>query len=207
MKKTLKYILLIVIFLSGINSCIVVKHPEHEDVTPTINISPKPELEMQDEPLRSKRGDMIAFLPEEWFLVDIQDKVSNEIFAVAVNPDYTLSAVFSNIRKTDQIDETFKKEGLLGLARISLSRRERKTAGTVKQIGKYSPLSIGTNSFVKYEISTTSGALSSKVAVFRSSLGLYYEFALVPMDFTRHPIPGGEEYDKIFRSIVSTIKF
>jgi hypothetical protein len=202
-----KIILLSLIFIILCSSCLVVKHPDTGDVTTTVSLSPKPEIDMSDEIVRSKQGDIISFIPKDWFFVDVKEDVSSDIFAVAVNPDYTLSAVFSVLRKSDQVDKTIEKEGLLGLARLSYTRRERKSAGSVILAGKYQPLEIGTNAFFKYEFTSRGGTLKAQAVVFKSSLNQFYEFALIPMDFTGKTIPPQEEIDKTFRSIVTTIKF
>ncbi|MCL5991150.1 MAG: hypothetical protein M1419_03495 [Bacteroidetes bacterium] len=197
-------LLLILIIISG---CIVVKHNTVEDDVMMINLSPKPEIPMSDKLVRSKKGDIIAFLPQEWFFVNVEEKASADVFAVAVNPDYTLSAVFSTIRKNDITDSIVNKEGLLGLARTSLNYHENKTAGAVKQVGKYSMMQLGTMSFAKYNYSNSSGALVSQTAVFKSSINQYYEFALIPMNITGKPLPSQIEIDKIFNSIVATIQY
>lgn len=199
-----KILLLTLILISG---CIVVKHKPVTDDVSTITLSPKPEIPMSDKLVRSKKGDIIAFLPQDWFFVNVEEKASADIFAVAVNPDYTLSAVFSSIRKNDITDSIVNKEGLLGLARTSLSYHENKTAGAVKQVGKYSLIQLGTMSFAKYYYSNSSGALVSQTAVFKSSLNQYYEFAVIPMNITGKPLPSQVEIDKIFNSIVATIQY
>lgn len=200
----IKYIILIFILIS---SCIVVKHKPVADEVIMINLSPKPEIPMSDKLVRSKKGDIIAFLPQDWFFVNVEEKASADIFAVAVNPDYTLSAVFSTIRKNDITDSIVNKEGLLGLARTSLSYHENKTAGAVKQVGKYSLIQLGTMSFAKYNFSNSSGALVSQTAVFKSSINQYYEFAIIPMNITGKPLPSQVEIDKIFNSIIATIQY
>ena len=201
------YIALLLTFILTISGCIVVKEEEYKDVTPTVNLSPKPELEMNQDPIRSKMGDMISFFPKEWFLVDLKNEASADIMAVAVNPDYSLSAVFKTIRKNSQIDKIVDKEGLLGLARLSFARHQRKSGGVAKQVGKYTPTDMGSNQFVRSEYTVKGGALNSKVVVFKSSLGKYYEIALIPMDIKGKPLPSKSERQKIFRSILATTKF
>jgi len=66
---------------------------------------------------------------------------------------------------------------------------------------------MGKNKFVKYEFSSTSGALITRVAVFASSRNEFYEFALVPMDINGSKVPPAEEFDRIFKSILTTINF
>ncbi len=195
------------IILSALfTGCIVVKHPARNDVAPNISLSPKPVIEMSDQIVRSKIGDMISFIPKDWFFVDLKSEASSEIIALAVNPEYSLSAVFSKIRKTKRLEQVVEKEGLLGLARISFSHHERKTAGSVKLIGKYQIIKMGPNEFVKYEFTSSGGALSSTAAVFISDLNVYYEFALMPMNILFNPVPDKEEFRKIFQSILATIK-
>ena len=207
MKNSIILYLLILFYSIGLFGCIVVKHEEKDARPPTITLSPKPEIPMSDKLVRSKLGDMIAFLPENWFFVDLEDKLSPEIIAVAVNPDYTLSAVFSNIHKNDKIIDIVNKEDTIGLARICFGRHERKTASSIKLIGKYSTIQMGSNTFVKYEFSTTEGALNTRSAVFISNLKEYYEFAIVPMTYTGKPLPPATEIDKIFYSILATVQY
>ncbi len=204
MKHSLTIIIIIItLFFSG---CIVVKNPDRNDVAPNISLSPKPEIEMSDQIVRSKIGDMISFIPKDWFIIDLKSEASSEIIALAVNPEYSLAAVFSKIRKTKRLGQVVDKEGLLGLARISFSLRERKTGGSVKLIGKYQTIKMGPNEFVRYEFTSSGGALSSVAAVFVSDLNQYYEFALMPMDILSNPVPGKDEFRKIFQSILATIK-
>lgn len=184
------------------NGCLIVRETGRDAEVENIELSPKPEIPMSEELVRSREGDMIAFLPQGWFFVDTENKAPSEIFAIAVNPDYTLSAVFTSFKKGEQ-----NAENALALARESLSRHERKTAGAVKQIGKFSTTKIGLKEFGLYETSTTGGALKTRTAVFISSLGNYYEFALVPLNVSGKAIPPESEFNKIFRSILATIQF
>jgi hypothetical protein len=209
MNKKTKHIFIILTFILilGTDGCLIIKHKQVEEPQPVIQLSPKPEIPMSEEIVRSRKGDMIAFLPKDWFFVDVEEKASADIFAVAVNPDYTLSAVFSIIRKTDRIDEVVDKEGLLGLARTSFARHEKKTAGTVKQVGNYSSIQLGPLEFVMYEFSTSASSEATRAAVFKSSLNQYYQFALVPMNFNGKPQPDKAEIDVIFNSILATIQY
>lgn len=204
LKLTISFLFIIVFF----SSCLVVKEGD-DDSEPYVNIklSPVPEILMSDNIVRSARGDMIAFIPKGWFFVDLEDKASSEIIAVAVNPEYTFNAVFSVIRKNERLDSAFATEGLYGLARQSFARRERKTAGAVKLIGKFEHIEMGLHEFVKYRFTSTGGAAVSQAVVFQSELNNYYEFALLQMDVKGITTPTQEETDKIFRSITATIKF
>lgn len=208
MKFIIKILLPFTFFLILIlESCFIVREDVETDVAPAVSISPKPLVPMSETLVRSDKGDMIAFLPEGWFFVDLEDKISSDVFAVAVNNDYTLSAIFSVIRKNDKVDELVQKEQLIGLARTSLAKKQKKTGDAVKLYGKYTTLMMGTLSFCRFSYSTSSGALTSQSAVFISTLEQYYEFALVPISVNGNPLPAQTEIDKIFTSILTTIQY
>ncbi len=206
-KITNKIVFIFVLIAFAMSSCIFVKYNNSDDRQPEMDLSPKPEIQMSDVIIRSAQGDMISFIPQDWFLIDVEERAASGLIAVAVNPDYSLSAVFSLIRSNNIMDKTIEKEGLFGLARMNLERHKRKTAGDIKLIGQYQPFSIGNKHFVKYKISTTGGALSSDIIVFMTETGNYYEFALMPMDVIGKPLPSRQDMDRIFDSIVASIQF
>ncbi len=201
--KILLITFILCIFASG---CIVVKHKEAEDVAPTIQLSPKPELAMSEEPLLSKDLDMMAFLPEHWFFVDVENEANTNVFAVAVNPQYTMSAVFSTIPPSSRVNEIIEREGLLGLARYSFELHQLKIPD-IKLIGKYGIVNMGNYSFAKYEYTTSGSSVNARSIVFKSELGKFYEFTLIPMTFTGRPMPTTEEINKTFFSILATIQY
>jgi hypothetical protein len=191
-----------------IQSCIIVVHENKKiEYDPEITLSPKPILKMSDVLIRSDKGDMIAFLPVNWFLIDVESRINKDVIAVAVNPDYTLSAVFSHIRSNEIIEETFSKEGLYGLARVSLERRENKTLGSVKQLGRYQTINMGNQEFVKYEYSITGGALMARSAVFASSTSDFYEISIIPINVKNNIQPNSREIDELFQSFLASIKY
>lgn len=205
--KMNKYILLI---LSAIilNSCLIVKKTDNSDERiVSYNLSPKPDMEMSEELIRSGKGDMIAFLPKDWFLIDVEKQASNDIIAVGSNQDYTISAVFSNIRINEIDKGILNKEGLLGLARISFDKHSRKAGGSLKQIGRYSYIKMGPLNYVQYEYTNGTSVPPAKVAVFLSNQNEAYEFALVPLSFRNRAFPMQSDIDMIFRSILATIQY
>lgn len=198
------------VFISiSFNSCIIVKYENEEEieVEQEIDISPKPILELSNNMLRSDSGDMIAFLPKDWFLVDVEEKVSSEILYVAANKEYNLSVVFSRLHKTSEYENKIKDEGLFALAWYSFIKKEKKSAGNIKQIGKYQPIKMGPRRFVKYEYVGGNAAAATKSAVFISTIGEYYEMTLIPMVVDSNPIPKQQEINDIFQSILAGIKF
>jgi hypothetical protein len=191
-----------------LSSCIIVKHDEQIiEKEPEVVVSPKPVLSLSDSFIRSEKGDMIAFLPEGWFLVNVENKLSPDIIAVAVNPEYNMSAVFSTIKNASPVDKKVEQEGLFGLAWSFLALRGNKTAGMVKQIGKFQSITMGNRRFVKYEYSSTSGAIVAKSAVFVSSTNDYYEFSLIPINVNGNLLPATAEINDVFQSVLAGIKY
>lgn len=205
----IKKIYIAFLSLSILSGCIIVKKDNIIDESEVVNVqlSPRPTIDISDEYIRSKKGDMIAFLPKNWFLVDVSEKTSPEIFAVAVNPEYNLSLVFSNLRITEAKSSVIKKEGLLGLARLSLDKRIQKTGGAVKQIGKYNLIRIGPQLFAEYEFTTKDSPNIVKTAVFISSIDEYYEFSIVPMYIRNNQPPSFSHINEIFNSVLATIQY
>jgi len=203
--KSMLFSLIITVLLSC-NSCLVVKI-EDDYTVQEIKLSPKPTIKMSDKLVRSAKGDMIAFLPEGWFFVDVEKNMSENIFAVAVNPDYTLTAIFSKADNNAKIDNIVETEGLLGLSRHFLNQKQSKTAGSVKQKGKFRSLFAGNLKFGNYQFTSSGGASSGNSAVFISSMNRYYEFTLMPMNLTGKSQPSQKEIQEIFDSILATIQF
>jgi len=207
-----KYLVSIVVFalLSfSFSSCIFVKY-ENEDeieIEQEIDISPKPILELSNNLIRSDRGDMIAFLPKDWSLMDVEDKISTDVLFVATNKEYNLSLVISNISSSQEYEKKIKDEGLFALAWYSFIRKEKKSAGNIKQIGKYQPIKMGPRRFVKYEYVGGNAAATTKSVVFISTIGQYYEMTLIPMAIDGNPLPKQQEINDIFQSILAGIKF
>jgi hypothetical protein len=207
--KLYKYWKLFLAFLalSGVlNGCFIVMYPEHTDVAPKMILSPKPEVEMSDELIRSDKGDMIAFLPKDWFFIDTSNKISAEIFTVAVNPKYNISAVFSTLAVNPESLAAIEKEGLVAAARMSLAKHKSNSDKSLELVGKYQIVDAGTLQFATYSF-TTNGIVNASAAVFLSKSGTYYEFSLLPMIVNQNPLPEQKEFDKYFRSILATIKF
>lgn len=202
--------IIILFFLFIASSCIVVKNDTYiEDSTEkqVINLSPKPLIPMSDELVRSSDGDMIAFLPKDWFFVNVLNETSAEVIAVAVNEDYTLSAVFSRMSPSSENNNIIRREGVIGLARIFYEKKLNKSAGSIKKIGNISKIELGPLEFGQYRYTAPSSADKCRSAVFMSNSGTYYEFSLVPMTFREKQLPTEVELDNIFTSILSTIQY
>ena len=200
--------ILLLLCATALSGCLFVKAPKQDEATgEDAPLSPLPQLEMGDELIRSPQGDMIALLPEGWLLLDTKTDVSDYVITVAVNPEYTLSAVFSTIPDAGSTREAFYDDGLLGLARVAFTQRSRKTAGAVDLVCTYSIAELGTREFGLYKFKSSSGSLKSRSAVFTSTLGNFYEFSLVPINVSGRDIPADADQHTVFSSILATIQY
>jgi hypothetical protein len=202
-------ILLAVLVMVGsvsVPSCLFVKAPAPKPVaTEQAPLSPVPEITMGDDIVRSAQGDMIASLPKDWMFLDVHDDVSDDLLAVAVNPEYTLSVVFSVLPQASTTSEAYETEGLLGLARMAYQKHQRKAAGRVSLKESYSVTTLGTRMFGQYAFSN--GATTTRCAVFRSMLGNFYQCAVVPLTITSRDIPSEREQQAVYSSILATIQY
>lgn len=199
-------VLALILLAAVLPSCLFVKAPEQKVDIQNVALSPQPELEMSDELVRTRAGDMIALLPKGWLFLDTKGDASADIIAVAVNPDYTLTMVVSSIPHTEVTREQHETEGLLGLARVAYQKHVRKSAGTVKLVGTYRIAELGPRRFGVYDF-TANGALRTRSAVCTSSLGNHYEVSLVPITVSGKDLPDAAEQDRIFRSILATVQY
>lgn len=212
-KRRIASLLTGTLIAAHVGGCLFVAEEKKPDTTVTTTLPPKPDVPMSEDYIRSKPGDMLAFMPQGWFLIDVDGKTSSDVVAVAVNADYTLSMVVQSIRKNDLIEQTVNKEGVLGLARLAFEKRSRKTANAVRLLSTFSTTVIGNKTFGVYEFcgesaDTTAGILRSRSAVFISSIKNYYEVSLVPTNaVSLKPIPDETESANIFRSILATLQY
>jgi hypothetical protein len=166
----------------------------------------KPVVPMSDEVVRSEMGDMVSMLPDQWSLVNLETNMPTQVFSVAVNTQYTAGLIYSVLRKEDTFEQTYQKEGLTGIGKISLSKRDHKMRN-IKRIGDFEEVLVGTKRFCTYRYTTDNGSTLSRVAVFRSSFGNYYECTLADMTFTGRKLIAREDMDNIYLSVLATIDF
>lgn len=202
----IKRIVLFLTVVFFVQSCLFVKAPDNKVVVQDAPLSPQAELPMSEELVRTRQGDMIALLPQGWVFIDTKQSTSPDIVAVAVNPEYTLSVVFSNLTSAQTTQEELQREGMLGLARVAFNKHNKKSGGVAKLIGTYELANLGPRKFGLYDFTVNSSA-RTRCAVFTSSIGEHYEVAVVPMNVTGRDIPADSLQRKVFRSILSTVQF
>lgn len=173
---------------------------------PLRQLASKPTVVMSDEVVRSELGDMVSLLPAEWSLVNIETNMPVQVFSVAVNNQYTASLTYSVLRKEENFDQVFQKDGLAGIGKISASKRDFKMRN-IKRLGEFEEVMVGTKRFCLYRYTTDNGATLNRVAVFRSSFGNYYECTLSDLTFTGRKLTPREEMENIYVSVLATIDF
>ena len=200
-------LLIVVTFLQ---SCLIVKEQDiiiRKNTSYSFENTQKNSIKMSNKIIRSKIGDMIATIPEGWFFIEPSGGVSSEVFAIAVNPDYTMSAIFSHIKKTKEMSEVVEKEGVIGLSRMCFAKHNAKSSNNIKLVDNHQIINqlqqkFGFHTFTKPKNNTFGSS-----AVFISNADEYYEFSLVTMNFTSNDLPTRMEFDKIFYAILATIKY
>ena len=73
--------------------------------------------------------------------------------------------------------------------------------------GTYEIAELGTREFGTYRFTGASGGITSRCAVFVSTLGNFYEFALVPLTVSGRDIPADREQQAVFNSILATVQY
>lgn len=191
-----------IMMLAGLSGCLFVW--EEEEFYPAMELSPKPEIPMSYKTIESIDGDMMAFLPEGWYLLSREMFPSKDVFAIAVDSTMTLSAVFSKFSISAK--DSIALKDVQGMMRHALQRHIAKSGGAVQQIGKGRPLSFGRRTFGFLSFAKQN-AMATKALVWRSNAGNHYECALVPLDITSHSVPSDSMQTRIIRSIASMILF
>ncbi|MCL2039293.1 MAG: hypothetical protein FWG85_02560 [Bacteroidetes bacterium] len=209
--KSIYVALLITIFILFSN-CIVVKEKDEiikKEIEYETEYIPaqKSKIKMSDKIVRTEHGDMVASIPDGWFFIEPEGTISSEVFAIAVSPNFTLSAVFSRIKKTNEIIDIVDKEGIIGLARASYSKHTTKNFNATIIVDNYHIYDSNSQDFVVYSYTKLKRNTFGKSAVFISSINEYYEFSLVTMDFTSNDTPTTSQFDDIFYSILTTLKY
>mgnify|MGYP007094562861 CR=1 FL=1 len=191
-----------------LSGCIIVKvQTPDEEFGTEFTILKKPSIPMSDILIRSERGDMIAFLPKDWFFIDPEDKIPSNIFSISTNPDYSLCLIFSKLTNRIDVSQVLKKEGLLGVARRSFELKQNKSLNNIKLLGDFVPIKNGLQKFYIYKYENVANKLIGKSAVFVTPLNEAYEFSLIETNINNRENVSTSEFDEIFNSILASIQF
>ncbi len=193
----------------ALSSCIVVKYESSEgdgEAVTVIELSPKPEIPISRNVMITNQGDLIAFIPEEWFFVEAAPDSASPIIAMAVNPDYSLGLVLTGLPRDNNTAEAFELEGIAGIGKLSFGLHQAKAGAGLKLAGRMKTTTIGGSKFCLYDMVLGGGRIG-KTAVLVTDSYNYYEITLITMDVKEKPIPSEAEIDKIFNSILTTVVY
>lgn len=181
MQSIFGYSLSLLLVLLLIPGCIGTRQTQAvPPVTPPITLS--------NEQIHSPSGDMSARLPYNWVMLDAQQIESPQVFAVACNPEYTLSVIFSEIPIDNTMKSRFSRDGVGGLIDLSFERRMRRSNGRATTIGDVEEFAIGKRRFSAYSYTTDTSKTMTRVAIFYTARNLY-ECAITELTFSDHPLP------------------
>ncbi len=206
-KKILKLSSIFLLSLILTNCIFVKKHTEEVDEYISVDLILKPKIIMGDEVLRSEKGDMISLLPKDWFFIDLGPDTPSDVYAVAVNPDYSLSLVFSCLKSNPIIDDVYKEQKLIGIANFLYDKKQKKSLGGLIKSHTISTFTSSHMEFVVYKYRTKSQPIFSYNAVFRSTIDNVYEISMIPLNLSGITMPSDFEMETIFTSVLATVRY
>jgi hypothetical protein len=122
--------------------------------------------------------DLSVRCPEGW-KETVDQKNAPNIILWLVRDDYSASISFTPMQMNPALYKTLKKDGLMAVAKASLSMKKDNARDTVSVVQPPERFHIGTREFVAYEYSADRGASVVRVAVFDTGTR-YIECALLP---------------------------
>lgn len=206
-KRLVLFSSLLLLSLILTNCIFVKKHTEEVDEYVSMDLILKPKIIMGEEVLRSEKGDMISLLPKDWFFIDLGPDTPSDVFAIAVNPDYSLSLVFSSITSNPLLDDVYKEQKLIGLANMFFDKKQKKALGGLIKSHTITSLTSSHMEFVMYKYRTKSQPIFSYNAVFRSTIDYIYEISLIPLNLSGITMPSDFEMETIFTSVLATVRY
>lgn len=164
-----------------------------------------PPVTVSEARIHSPNGDMSARVPDGWVMLDVDRLESPELFAVACNPEYTVSLIFSALSVDNAARRGFDRGGMAGLAEASFERRKKRSAGRARMVSDYEEFTIGRLRFGAYTYTTDSVPSLTRVAVFYSAQNLY-ECAVTHLTFTDRDLPPLKALREIQQVVLATVE-
>jgi hypothetical protein len=165
-----------------------------------------PAVTVSDSRIHSPTGDMSARLPEGWVTLDVDKLDSPDLFAVACNPDYTMSLIFSATSVDNAARRGFDRGGMAGLAEASFERHRKRSGGRAALLSEYEEFTIGRRRFGAYTYSTDSNRTLTRVAVFYTASNLY-ECAVTHLTFSDRDLPSMQTLREVHQLVLSTVEW
>ncbi len=165
-----------------------------------------PAITLSTEQIHSPSGDMAARLPSDWVMLDAAQLESPQIFAVACNPKYTLSVIFSETPADNAARSILSRDGLRGLVEASFQLHWKRSNGRAVMIGDPEEFAIGRRRFGAFTYTTDSMQTVTRVAVFYTNAHVY-ECALTHLTFNAQELPSPKVLRGIHQLILGGIEW
>lgn len=165
-----------------------------------------PAVTVSDSRVHSPTGDMSARLPAGWVTLDVEELEAPELFAVACNPDYTISLLFSAAAVDNSARKGFDRGGMVGLAEASFERHRKRSDGRAVMVADIEEFAIGRRRFGAYTYSTDSMRTLTRVAVFYTASNLY-ECAVTHLTFTDRDLPNLKTMREIHQLVLASVEW
>lgn len=172
----------------------------------TDTAEPGPALALSAEQIHSPSGDMAARLPKEWVTVDAEQLESPQVFAIACDPAYTLSVIFSETPADNAARSILARNGLQGLVDASFQRHVKRSRGRAEITGETEEFAIGRRRFAAYTYTTDSMMTLTRVAVFYTNTHVY-ECALTHLTFNSQELTNARSFRGIHQLILGSIEW
>lgn len=167
---------------------------------------PGPDLAFAPEQIHSPSGDMAARLPKDWVTIDAEQLESPQVFAIACDPAYTLSVIFSETPADNAARSILARDGLQGLVDASFQRHVKRSRGRAEMTGETEEFAIGRRRFAAYTYTTDSMLTLTRVAVFYTNAHVY-ECALTHLTFNSPDLAGARAFRGIHQLILGSIEW
>jgi glucose/arabinose dehydrogenase len=165
-----------------------------------------PQIAFAADQLHSPSGDMSARVPMGWVMLDAEKLEAPQVFAVACNPEYTVSVIFSEAPVDNAARGIFSRDGLKGLVDASFQRHFKRSRGRAVMTGDVEEFAIGRRQFAAYSYSTDSLQTMTRVAVFFTTSHLY-ECAITHLTFNARELPNEKTVRNLHQLILGSIEW
>lgn len=148
--------------------------------------APKPVYEttgiaLSEETFHSPNGDVVGYVPEGWFILDLEHQPPPVDALVALsNAKYEATLALAELTVSAVLKSNIEKDGIMILAEASFHEREKRTGSAARITKKFERFTIAAKEFVSYEYTTDGGATVSRVIVFRTAAHCY-ELAMISL--------------------------
>ncbi len=160
---------------------------------------------LSSEQIHAPSGDMSARLPSTWVMLDPEKLESPQVFAMACNPEYTLSLIFSEVQLDNAAKTILGRDGLRGLCDASFQRRLKRSNGRAEILGDIEEFAIGKKRFGAFTYTTDSMRTLTRIAVFSTSTHVY-ECTITHLAFRERELPSPKLLQTVHQIILGSIE-